>query len=77
MGFSEAKKIKVKQGGPLFLTDLAFKTPNVNGPGLRDTSPPSSSNNISPRLLTMDENFRQEHKYEKFFITLVKGGHDV
>ena len=41
----------------LFLTDLAFKTLSVNGPGLRDTSPPSRCNNISLSLLTMDENF--------------------
>ena len=63
--------------GPLFLTDLAFKTPSVNGPGLRDTSPPSNSNNMSPLPLTMVGNFRQEHKYDKFFATRVKGGHDV
>ena len=37
---------------PLFLMDLAFRTPSVRGPGLRDTSLPSSSNNISPLLLT-------------------------
>ena len=65
------------RSGPLFLTDLAFKIPSLSGPGLRDTSPPSSSNNISPLLLTMVENFQQEHKYENFFATRIKAGHDV
>ena len=41
------------RSGPLFLTDLTFKTQSVSGPGLRNTSTPSSSNNISPLLLTM------------------------
>ena len=52
--------------GPFFLKDLAFKTQGVSRKGLRqrDTFPPSSSNNISPLLVTIVENFRQEHKYE-------------
>ena len=45
------------RSGPLFLMDLAFSTPSVSGPGLRDTSPPNSSNNKSPFLLTIVENF--------------------
>ena len=63
--------------GALFLIDLGFRTPSVRGPGLRDTSPLSSSNNKSSLLSTKVENFRQEQKYEKFFAILIKGGHDV
>ena len=44
------------RGGPLFLMDLAFRIMSVRGPGLRDTSPPSRSNNTSPFPLTNVEN---------------------
>ena len=57
--------------GPLFLMDLVFTTPNVRGPGLRDTSPLSNSNNISPLPLTEFENLQHEQEYEKFFTILI------
>ena len=57
--------------GPLFLMDLVFNTPSVRGPGLRDTSPPSNSNNISPLPLTKFENLRHEQEYENFFTILI------
>ena len=54
------------RSGPSFLTDLEFSTPSMRGPGLGNTFP-SSSNNKSPLLLTMVENFRQE-RIIKFFL---------
>ena len=57
--------------GLLFLTDLVFTTPNVRGPGLRDTSPLNNSNNINPLSFTNFENLRHEPEYEEFFTILI------
>ena len=46
-------------------------TPSVRGTGLRDTPPPSRSNNITPLPLTKVENLLHEQEYEIFLATLI------